>query len=136
MPYINAQDKAQVEARGGVLDAGALTYLLTKAMLDSNPNIEGDLAHKIGSQVGRYVDDHAVGGELRYTHYCTVMGALACTHREFVRRRMLDRQRKGKQPIPGDLQRISQLKEYINHYYARVVAPYEDRKIRENGDVF
>lgn len=132
MPYINAHDKAQVEA-GGALDAGSLTYLLTRALMNSDPSVEGDVAHNLSTQVGRYADDH---GELRYTHYCTIIGALTCTHREFVRRRMLDRQRRGKSPIPGDLQRVSQIKEYINNYYARVVAPYEDRKIRENGDVF
>lgn len=131
MPYIKQEIKDALHHGANPHNAGALTYMFTQALIHNDPSDVGDALENVIQKY--YVACNEV---FRYANYCTIMGSLTCAQYEFVRRRIQERGRKRKPPIPGDLQRVAAIKDYIKNYYPKHVAPYEDTKLAENGDVF
>lgn len=132
MPYIKSQDYTRAVERPEV--PGELNYAITVdivARLRGNLNSQ-DFAISIRQLTTAYLDRMGMS----YTNGNAVMGVLDCAAREL--RRRLD--------VVGNLThrhiRVAvckierQLKLERNWVYHALLAPYEDRKIAENGDVY
>lgn len=120
MPYLTEQRKTELDSRTvyKATTAGDLTYLLTKAVLED----EARLPARLYECIDRFMGGRAV----RYEDYATVIGSLVCTGMEYERR------------VGGAVtaQKLEELMEFIQSYYTDFVAPYEDEKIEQNGDVY
>lgn len=123
MPYI-AQDIREIldEERSPPLTAGDLTYLLYRATIDWDGIDRSDFYTTLGHRVQQYITRY--GNEPKYQDYAEVLGALTATAWEFERRH----------PEGGRRKAITVMR-FANAYYGAVIAPYEDTKIEENGDV-
>lgn len=120
MPYIvQARREALEHPSAFVENVGELTYLYTRALLDNEPE---NVYAAIGSATDRYL-----GAARSFTHFAEVLGALTAAHLEDVRRR-------GRSTHNAVAQRFW-LRRYLEDFYEGIVAPYEDTKIKENGDV-
>lgn len=107
---------------------GELTFALTMTVA-CQPRDE--LHAKLDEIVTFYRENYANTG---YAGLAEIMGALSCTAREYDRRCVNDAW--GDPAFPSKLGRSVEIHSFTNSFYESVVAPYEDEKIRENGDVF
>lgn len=130
MPYLEEYDKFRIGRGGLLMSAGDLTYALTKALLDSDPNNAYTSAWQaVSATVDRFIESLAeVGAKVRYADYATILGCLDSTWREYSRRMPWSEGTKAN--------RIWAVRDFAEHFYDNVVAPYEDTKIEENGDVY
>jgi len=125
MPYITEADKQRLtEEPEFARTAGELTYLVTYHILGL-PVYDPYLDTAVDQEVEAYVEYHKNNGGVNYAVLSSVIGALECARREFKRRR------------PDD----HMLAYYVltraeDRFYDNVIAPYEDTKIEQNGDVF
>lgn len=111
------------------MTAGDLTYRLTTIVIKNRNGFSLSVGAKTLHPTTAKLFDLAIAGflgkEPRFADYATALGCLDCMSREFVRR---------------EKARAGGLEASVNHYatrfYAEKVAPYEDRKRQENGDVF
>lgn len=118
MPYLTEEHKRFVDAPTNPIDTpGELTYALTRAVLTTNNLIDMEAA--FDGAIERFLPKKP-----QYADYCAVIGALMCTSFEVFRR------------DPFHAADAIRLQTYARRFYAEVVAPYEDQKIKENGDVF
>lgn len=130
MPYIKPEDYARASTFPGV--PGELNYAITEKMI---ARLRGNLTfiafHRhLRALVINYFD--RVG--MSYTNGNAVMGVLDCAAREMKRRtgRAYNPNYKG-----ADIERIvHQLDLERKWVYDELIAPYEDVKIAENGDVY
>jgi hypothetical protein len=136
MPYIEQEKRDAILAGARPQDAGELNFAITTLA-------DNDLKNK---------------GRIRYAHVNDVIGAIDCAKLELYRR---EASPSGAKPLDlGELNsaittlvdnylkdkggdRYSHLNEVIGamdcaklELYRRVAAPYEDKKIEENGDVY
>lgn len=117
MPYLTQRRKQELaDPKAKLISAGDLTYEMMLAVLDPNP----PLAIRLKSAINRYVPANP-----RYEHLAIVLGCLDSTRREFVRRTA----------NPNSIVACA-LELFAEEFYNTVVAPYEDVKIKQNGDVF
>jgi len=102
---------------GGVIQtAGELNYAITKHFL----NISIGLSEAL-SEIRREIEKYIAHRGLNYGAINDVVGALECARRE-VKRRC------GKDP--------ALFSDITNEFYDAIAAPYEDEKIKQNGDVY
>lgn len=137
MPYIKPERREYLNREGSVpRDAGELNYMLTMRCLEAFH--EGGIAlaelpTNIQNDCVLYLD-HGIDHSPRYEDFNAVMGALDCCKREFQRRR------DGWLPAGGGLERRWAIDDAIEstarRLYREAVAPYEDAKIIQNGDVY
>lgn len=139
MPYI-AEDRRRVLTAGGQAEnVGELTYLLTRAVLDYEL-----FEHQFRVEIDEYlyVDRE---GEPRFKDYAEVLGALAATLLEYERRQLQTSFVKdgdgARDHTPADLDLgqtsiLLRINRFLYEWYAEVVAPYEDLKRAEHGDVY
>jgi hypothetical protein len=136
MPYIASEERER--AKDAPRTPGELNYAITLCFIKAYrgtvmlPQISlrmgvfrGDVARLI-----RYYWSEKVQN---YTTINDIYGAIACSLLEF--RRRADGQNFG----PMELLRRSiarALSRVVDDFYAEVVVPYENTKIRENGDVY
>ena len=111
IPYIDAESRKQIKLGRPPLTAGELNYILCIVVL-SGCLTEADLMQICMSYIGHTKCD--------YQHMNDVVGALDGAFREIIRR-------------TGRWMFI--LPDTKRRFQRKVVAPYEDRKIRENGDI-
>lgn len=123
MPYIDEESKQRLSQDGAnPQTVGELTYLFSTHVINSDNN--GDytfLAEALKGEVGSYLLEQDVS----YSVLCGVVGSLECARREH-RRRRPDKW------MPGS----DAISEVLDEFYSSVVAPYEDTKIEQNGDVY
>lgn len=129
MPYIKQGRRDDLLNPVGTLDqpqnAGELNYCLTWRMLWT-PILSLDNA------LEREIDEYLSVRDESYSVYNEVVGALECCRREFLRRRRRD----DVLWSANDLVRHEALAAALNRLYEGKIAPYEDTKIEQNGDVY
>lgn len=123
MPYIDEAAKQRLASDGQHPETvGELTYLFSMHCI--NADARGDhtfLAETLKIEVGNYLLNQTVS----YAVLCGVVGSLECARREHRRRR------------PDNwLGAGAALSEVQEWFYNHTVAPYEDTKIEQNGDVY
>lgn len=119
MPYIDQLHRDIIDSgKGNPADAGSLNYVMTKLAIDclEDPAVLQDSLMQVGDN---YLRDKG----LRYAHINDVVGALHCAGREFKRRTGIRR-------FDGLFTQVAE------NFYDKHAPDYEDRKIRENGDVY
>lgn len=120
MPYITQERRADVaDPKRPLPTAGDLTYQLYIECLhyhDAPPLL---LEVALEDAIGRYMPRR-----IRYENYAIVLGCLDSCARELARRR-------SQQSIFAR----HTIKVFTEAYYRDEVAPYEDTKIEQNGDV-
>ena len=141
MPYLEQHRKAALAL--GVLPEtpGDLNYLLTHAALDySRDRNMHQFEYKMGQYVGQFIE--ANGGE-SYTNYNNAIGAMLCCKMEWERRAPETVLRQAasaweRYTLERDVltEVSSTLDICIRALYEHRIAPYEDTKIEQNGDVY
>lgn len=120
MPYITQDARIEIDAGRKPLSPGELNYVITKALLRFINN------ETLDPQLDDIITDYVKDRIPTYTLYNEVMGVLECVYREFKRR-------------TENIYRYH-IADIINttqaNFYTYVVAPHEDLKMKENGDVF
>jgi len=130
MPYIDQDARDRLESNHfHPRTPGELTYLITQSMLNSTGG-HADLKAEIHKHVSHYIGvfGHSFGT------YNAIMGSLCCAHEEY-------RRRGGWcattfKPLKLPEWRLRPVLDYSVEFYDSVVAPYEEKKIDENGDVY
>lgn len=133
MPYIKPEQRRTLDGADGdeyvvPEDVGELTYVLTTWLL----KVPADFRRYFDSEITDYLESDRVG-EPRFQDYAEVLGALTAIEYEYERRRG------GSTDAFFGVQMRVVLKDldfYRRRWYHEHVAPYEDRKIEENGDVY
>lgn len=121
MPYIKQKRRKAMLADEPPQNAGEFNYCLTWHILNTPL---WDLKVAIDREIEAYLSVRPKS----YAVYNEVVGALECCRREFIRRRGTNTR--------DDLDREGVLGAALNHLYDERIAPYEDTKIKENGDVY
>lgn len=118
MPYITQKDREELKTRNPQ-NAGELNYSFYKTALNFDLNDE-EYCAEVETFVLQYIEDK---GEC-YQTYNDIVGALVGARKELKRRK-------------GDKfeEYINILEIYLDDLYAIKIAPYEDKKIKINGDV-
>lgn len=114
MPYLTAERKAELLRGQECVTPGDLTYILTKLALSGQ-------YPQLLVECDRYLENSRHNN---YATRCEVIGSLECARQEFERRR------------PNATVPASALSSAKYRWYQEKVAPYEDGKILENGDVY
>lgn len=122
MPYITPQRREELEnPLEPYVDPGDLTYGLYVAAITEDGDFTSGV---IGAHVARYINN----GEPKYERYALVLGCLYSCALE------LDRQQ-SKHLQSEYIDYADLIHCYAIQYYRDVIAPYEDTKIEQNGDV-
>lgn len=123
MPYIEPSRRTVIDQAEypSPLNAGELNYLITTTVLRSSCCEQCRKLELIG-HCESYISHHG----LRYQFINDVMGALDGASREFVRRAP---------PGPRADAVVKLLKSVADYVYDVIAAPYEDSKIKSNGDI-
>lgn len=131
MPYLTEERKREIDKLEAKLTtAGDLTYKLTTTAMSALNTYNFDiLADKFTFTIAAYMRPSS-----RYEDYAVVLGCLDSTRRE-IKRRLSDLVQKGHARHMVEII-CWMIKKYAEAYYAEVVAPYENSKIIQNGDVF
>ena len=125
MPYIKSDE--YVRAAHHPATPGELNYAITLQIIY--------FLQQRGDEVMLYAEvwmicrDYLIRKGLNYTFYNDVMGALECAEREMFRRTS-HRYLHPARTACGMLNKVA------GTVYDQMLAPYEDEKIKENGDVY
>lgn len=129
MPYVSEDVKVRLIRDGDhARNVGELTYLLTFHALEEYTSAKADEAYEaMKNEIEMYLVGlkSELGYEANYAILCGVVGSLECARREFRRRRP-----------DSYIVQDEVLTEVLQEFYDKTVAPYEDTKIEQNGDVF
>lgn len=118
MPYIKKEAREALKGMEQVTSAGELNYLLTTKILTEPNRFSFKLWLK--HAIKNYVD---LNGE-SYQTFNDILGAASGALVEYVRR-------------TGTVSQYQvDVQEVVSQWYLDEVGPYEDRKIKENGDVY
>ena len=130
MPYIKSEDYVRAVETPKV--PGELNYAIT---VDIIARLRGTLSSQgFATSVGRLVTAYLDRVGMSYTNGNAVMGVLDCAARE-LRRRTAGLYNLNFRMV--DISKIErQLKLERKRVYDHLLAPYEDKKITENGDVY
>jgi hypothetical protein len=116
MPYIKQEDRSRVDG-GNIQTSGELNYAVTRLLLGHTSDFAYDLAVLL--------QDYIKTNGLSYSKINDCLGALEGAKLEF-------RRRTDTWSNP-ELQTLDNIKK---EFYDNVAAPYEDTKIKLNGDVY
>jgi hypothetical protein len=121
MPYVDQATKDSLDHGYRTAETpGELTYVVTAHLLMLD-HYDTYLVVAIKQEIADYLG----AKKLSYALLSSVVGCLECARREFIRRRPTD-----------SLVAHYVLNTVLDGYYNDIVAPYEDDKIQQNGDVF
>ncbi len=121
MPYVNEESKTYLAQEGSVpRGSGELNYKITILLL-ANPS--GD---EFQVSLLKLFNDYREVEEERYQRYNDITGAAVNAGLEFVRRT------KARYDHPL----LNILAEVSHDFYDKYAAPYEDKCIERNGDVY
>lgn len=124
MPYITQDAREDLRSRTPQT-AGELTYQITVDLMALDPVTmrQYEIENVMLNRANEYIRENGIS----YQHISDVIGSLMCVGLEWNRR-----QTSG---IAG--KRIKWVSKHVaNIFYRQTVAPYEDLKIEENGDLF
>lgn len=117
MPYIQPSLRLAIDTgRMPPTEAGELNYAITKLLLANLDNL--------GEHIGVIVEDYLDRLGRRYSTFNEVIGAVQCAKMEYLRRR------------GEDVGLVFAINQWMYRFYRDEIAPYEDSKIKENGDVY
>ena len=119
MPYIPQDRRFNLDVGSNPDNPGELNYLLTMTALESELPQKDSLYSSLMAIVRGYVE----GMLLDYSLINEVVGALTCAKLEYCRR---------KKTVELD----AVFDGVLVDFYLAIAAPYEDKKIKENGDIF
>lgn len=123
MPYIKREEYAR--AARLPITAGELNYAITLNIIE-HLELHFSLAG-FRAQVLKLCESYINRRGVNYTVMNEVLGVIACSALEAFRR-------------CGDTHAVERVTDMLadvgNHIYNDMLAPYEDGKIRENGDVY
>ena len=123
MPYIKSTDYAR--AARLPITAGELNYAITLKIIEHLET--GKSLIGFYGQILKLCESYINRRGLTYTIGNEVLGVIACAGHEAMRR-------------CGDTQTVNWITAMLasvgNHIYDNILAPYEDGKIIENGDVY
>lgn len=121
MPYIKQGERDKLKQDRKAETVGQLTYLYTRALIESS-------SHAVATRLEAATYKYLPTREARhFSDYAEVLGALNAARLEFMRRNALTLK---------DQQRLLAVEQFTTHFYLMEIAPYEDSKMRENGDVY
>jgi hypothetical protein len=121
MPYIEQKRRRVLDIHPyAATTPGELNYIITKELVEPESIVV--MEQRIEAYLGVYL---AKGGKLSYSLLNEVVGALECARREYVYRMQAS----------GDNAIVAMLRDVITTLYNGLVRPYEDNKIKENGDL-
>lgn len=123
MPYIKSKQRLDLmTGKTRVTNPGELNYLITRELLKV---LDGNSVEEIKENIIGLLFDYCENIGFKYQTVNDIMGALQCASMECCRRNM-------------DL--FEQVEDILAdipvEFYHNIVAPYEDKKIQENGDVY
>ena len=118
MPYITPEERKQLFLGKKPSTPGQLNYVITLLALKLK-DYPVDLRRGIRDAILEYL-----GGRASYTLFNGVMGVLECARLEYVRR------------AGWDVYIDDAFDSFEKRFYSEFIAPYEDKKKEENGDVF
>lgn len=119
MPYIDEQARERLADLNDPQTPGELNYVITTLCLLPEP-IRSRL-HKVKAAVDEYLAQYQ---QPTYRVYNEIIGAIECARMEHARR-------------TGAVGQVDDLLKYIkNDFYRKRVEPYENDKMKLNGDVF
>lgn len=121
MPYIVKERRVAMTADQRAENAGELNFRLTVHMIHMPLSA-------LEAALEREIEEYLSVRPESYALYNEVVGALDCCRREFLRRRGAD--------TWEDFRREERLSYVTHRLYMEKIAPYEDTKIEQNGDVF
>ena len=128
MPYIKSTARQRLACKGhGAMDAGELNYLITRELIQYTSSEKSSsalaiLEENVKTIINRYCEN--IG--FKYQTANDVVGALVSAGLELLRRLGEDK----------NLDAVQVLQNILLCFYDSIVAPYEDKKIQENGDVY
>lgn len=121
MPYIDKERQHQLDHEQALItESGDLAYVITREALSCN--YQSPESVKAFSRCALAAVDMFLPMKPRFADYAAVMGVLSCVNQELYRR--------------GAFPQADIVANFEESYYLTHVAPYEDKKIAENGDVF
>jgi hypothetical protein len=120
MPYIDPSARRWLDADGEPRDPGELNYAITQHLLNTSEDM---LEMAVEHEVQRYLAFKRTKRDNRYSDFNDVLGALDAARREYERRR-------------GGDGRLVILEWVAKDLYSSTIAPYEDIKIKQNGDIY
>lgn len=134
MPYIRKDDRPRAldhPQTVGELNF-AVTVRLIKLALGQVEYRKASFRDEITNLLDRFLKVRVpVQGTENYALFNEIMGVFYCVGKEFVRHAG------GEQNLgPTDWEAIYALSELSEKFYDTRVAPYEDKKIAQNGDVY
>lgn len=123
MPYIKQERRDEIQfgncLQAAAENAGELNYKLTR-IFQNEPDV-CKLGFKIENEALNYLNFHGTS----YQRINDVIGAVYASYMEYDRR-------------TGNGNALIELvlNEVVDYIYTAIAAPYEDGKIKENGDVY
>jgi hypothetical protein len=127
MPYIRPDRRRELEhSPARPKTAGELNYVVTMHVLAASKNaaLLNTLRAAVGEEVSLFLQEQEPG----YETYNAVIGALTAARMEYARRL------NGSNLWHRGVEDV--LREALDKFYRDFVAPYEDHKIEQNGDVY
>lgn len=130
MPYLSESRKRAMDS-GLCLPTtpGDLTYLMTKSLLDLDSEAAAE-------EIWEHIEGYFKRREVRYALLAEVLGCLLSTKLEYERREATRLTEATNGMFTGSRRAQNVIDPIITVFYGDTVAPYEDTKIRENGDVW
>lgn len=123
MPYIKAEERTLLDGGSAPQTVGHLTYLYTKAILEARAGNALALL-EITTFDWLILRGHS------FKTFAQILGALTATELEWYRRMP------ALTPKGFGAPALWSVRDFRQEFYDTIVAPYEDRKIAENGDVY
>lgn len=118
MPYIDPKRRPfLLKEPTTAQDPGELNFVITSYLVQNDPG------HWEAGDIRGFINKYLDLSGRRYRTYNEVIGVLVCVVLEWERRK--------DNCYPGDI-----IVAVAKDLYAEEIAPYEDRKIAENGDVY
>lgn len=134
MPYIPKKEGRRTALKGGkgtAFDVGELNFQLTQ-LVKANRYLQGRLPRLILSRVTRYLDRlRVIQGKVGYADFNGVLGVFDAAQREHDDRGWWHG--RGHDRETGTIPSV--FEDAARRFYCGVVAPYEELKIEENGDL-
>lgn len=118
MPYILRGIRKDLDDGAAPQEAGDLTYLLYRATLDWDGGSRADFHLVLGEEVDRFLAFRP----RKYQIFAEILGSLYSTALEYERQH-------------EDSRKALAIYAFASAFYSEVIAPYEDTKIQQNGDV-
>jgi hypothetical protein len=122
MTYLTQQRKEELaDPKQMFVSPADLTYGLTVVAMSGK--LGASFIGALDEAIARYLGK----SEPRFEDFAVIMGCLSCTSREMLRRR----------PNSARADIIAKMVgTYADAFYSEHIAPYEDIKINQNGDVY